>query len=177
MFNPRFVALALFTVCGAFFRLIPHPYNFTPIVALALFGGAHFQDKKQAYAITFAAMFLSDLFLGFHELMWAVYGSFAVIVAFGFWLQKRRNPLWMAGASLTSSSFFFVTTNFAVWAFSSLYPKTLSGLVDCYIAAIPFFQNSLIGDLCYVALFFGGFELAERTLPILRRIPASFASS
>jgi len=86
----------------------------------------------------------------------------------GFLLQKNRSALRVAGAAFISSILFFVFTNFGVWAFGSLYPKTVEGLIACYVAAIPFFQNTLLGDALYTAVLFGGFALAETRFPALR---------
>ena len=102
-----------------------------------------------------------------------VYISFALIVCMGLWLRQRRTLLPIAGATLASSILFYITTNFAVWAFGSLYPKTLTGLLACYVAAIPFFQNTALGDAVFAAVLFGSFSLAERYLAPLREpIPA-----
>ena len=98
-----------------------------------------------------SALFISDLVLGFYAHMEIVYLSFALIVCIGLWLQKHRTAPFIAGVALFSSLLFFVTTNFGVWAFEPLYPKTLTGLLACYTAAIPFFQNTLGGDLLYTA--------------------------
>jgi hypothetical protein len=100
--------------------------------------------------------------------MEVVYVSFALIVAIGLWLQKHRTVLPIVGAALVSSVLFFVVTNFGVWVFDSLYPKTLEGLIACFVAAIPFFRNTLLGDLLYTAVLFGGFALLEQKLPVLR---------
>ena len=97
-----------------------------------------------------------------------IYGSFALVVCIGLLLRRKRTALRIAGAALASSILFFIITNFGVWAFGSLYPKTFAGLVACYAAAIPFFQNTLVGDALYTAALFGGFALAERCIPALR---------
>ncbi len=149
-------------------RLIPHPPNLTPITAMALFGGAHFPDARLAFLVTGAALLLSDLVLGLHNLIPVVYGSLALIVGIGLTLRRRRRVLPIAGAALASSLLFFVVTNFGVWALTSLYPKTLAGLLACYAAALPFVRNTLLGDMLYTAVLFGGFALAERSLPALR---------
>ncbi len=168
MMKPRFFVFLGIIFLAAASRLIPHPPNFAPIAAMALFGGAYFSDKRLAFFVPLAAMFLSDLVLGLHGLMPVVYGSFAMIVGIGLWLRTRRTALPIAGAALTSSILFFVLTNFGVWAFSSIYPKTMAGLLACYAAAIPFFQNTLLGDAVYSTILFGGFALAERGFPALR---------
>jgi len=168
MMKSRFFVLLGMILLAAASRLVPHPPNFAPIAAMALFGGAYFSDKRLAFFVPLMAMFLSDVVLGLHPLMPVVYGSFAMIVGIGLWLRTRRTALPIAGAALTSSILFFVLTNFGVWAFSSLYPKTMAGLLACYAAAIPFFQNTLLGDAVYTAILFGGFALAERGFPALR---------
>lgn len=142
-------------------RLIPHLPNMTPIAAIALFGGAHFEKKYLAFIVSLGALFVSDLLLGFHEQMLSVYLSFAMIVGLGF-LVNRQKIVSIAGASLASSTLFFVVTNFSVWMSGALYPKTISGLTTCYIAAIPFFGNTLLGDLFYTGVLFGTFALFEK---------------
>ena len=168
MVKPRFVVLISVILAAAASRLIPHPPNMTSVTAIALFGGAYFSDRRLAFLVPLSALFLSDLVLGFYRHMEVVYISFALIVSIGLWLQKHRTALAIAGAALGSSVLFFVLTNFGVWAFDALYPKTIEGLIACYAAAIPFFQNTLLGDLLYTAVLFGGFALLERRLPVLR---------
>ena len=168
MIRPRHLVMTGLILAAAASRLLPHPPNFTPIAALALFGGAYFGAKRWALLVPLAAMLLSDLVIGFHPLLPVVYGSFALIVSIGFWLRTRRRPLPIAGAALASSLLFFLVTNFGVWALGSLYPKTLQGLLVCYAAAIPFFQNTLFGDAVYTVALFGSFRLIERGFPAVR---------
>ena len=168
MYRIRFFVLAGMILAAAASRLIPHPPNFAPIGAMALFGGACFAQKRWAFVVPLAAMFLSDLVLGLHRLMPVVYGSFAMIVCLGFWLRRRRTVVPIAGAALASSVLFFVLTNFGVWALGSWYPRTWGGLVACYVAAIPFFHNTLLGDAVYSTVLFGGLALAEKGLPAPR---------
>jgi len=163
----RAVLLIAIVFGAAALRLLPHPFNFTPIGALALFAGAHFDDKRWAFIAPLAAMLLSDLLIGFHGQMPVVYGAFAVIVCMGFALKEKKTALRVTGGSLAAATFFFIVTNFAVWAFDGLYPMTLAGLATCYIAAIPFFQNGLASTLLYSAVLFGGFALIEKKLPTL----------
>ena len=170
LLTPRFGVLCAFVLLAALSRLLPHPPNVAPIAAMALFGGAHFERKAWAFAVPLAALFLSDALLGFHSLMPLIYGAFAAIVGIGFLLRRRRRPLQIAGATLAGSVLFFVVTNLGVWMLGSLYPKTLAGLATCYIAAIPFFGNTLLGDAFFTAVLFGGFGLAQRRLPSLRRV-------
>lgn len=166
--KPRLFAIGLMILAAAASRLLPHPPNFAPIAAMALFAGAYMPERAWAFAAPMAALFLSDLVLGLHSGMWVVYGSFAVVVCIGFLLRHKRGALRVAGAALASSVLFFVLTNGAEWAFGSMYPKTGAGLLACYTAAVPFFRNTLAGDLFYTALLFGGFALAQRVLPVLR---------
>ncbi len=175
--SPRSAALSGMILLAAGSRLIPHPPNFTPIGAMALFGGACFADRRIAFIVPLAAMLLSDLAigllsgdlsLGLHRLIPVVYGSFGLIVCLGFWLRKRRTVFPVAGAALAGSVLFFVLTNFGVWALGSWYPKTWEGLVACYVAAIPFFHNTLLGDAVYDTVLFGSFALAQYRFPVLR---------
>lgn len=168
MSRTRYLVLILMILFAAATRVIPHPPNVASITAVALFGGAYLTDKRLALIVPLAALFLSDLVLGFYRHMEVVYGSFLLVVCLGFWLQRKRSARRIAAAALISSIIFFVITNFGVWVFESLYPKTAAGLLACYVAAIPFFKNTLIGDALYSVGLFGGFALAEKLFPILR---------
>ncbi|PYU04674.1 MAG: hypothetical protein DMG33_13485 [Acidobacteria bacterium] len=154
-------------------RIAPHPWNFTPVGAMALFGGAMLRDRRAAFLLPLAALFAGDIVLGLYKWMWIVYASFLVSVAIGFWLRGRRTIWRVGGATLLGSLQFFVVTNFGVWAMGGLYPKTGAGLAACYVAGIPFFWNTLAGDAMYATLLFGGFALAERFFPALRAVEAS----
>jgi hypothetical protein len=177
MSKPRLIVLVLMILAAAASRVIPHPPNVASITAVALFGGAYLTNKRLALIVPLAALLLSDLVLGFYSHMEVVYGSFILVVCVGFWLQRKRSALRIGGAALASSVIFFIVTNFGVWAFESLYPKTGAGLLACYVAAIPFFQNTLVGDALYTAVLFGGFALAERLFPILRERDLRHAQS
>ena len=154
----------------AVLRILPHPWNFAPVGAMALFGGALLRNKRAAFLLPLAALFAGDLILGFHRLMPVVYASFLVSVAIGFLLRERRTAARVTGAALLGAGQFFVVTNFAVWAAGGFYPLSGAGLAACYVAAVPFFWNTLAGDLLFAALLFGGFALAERLLPALRLV-------
>lgn len=162
--KPRMAFLVGMIFTAAAMRLLPHLPNFEPIAALALFGGAHLEDKRWAFLIPLAAMLLSDALIGFHSQMPVVYGTFACIACMGLFLSRRQTALSVTGAALAASTFFFVVTNLGVWAFDSLYPKTVEGLAACYVAAIPFFGYSVAGTLFYTAILFGGFALAQRKM-------------
>ncbi|OVE77141.1 hypothetical protein BVX98_03475 [bacterium F11] len=166
--KPRFAVITLMIVSCALARLIPHPWNFTPVAAMALFGGARFSNKFHALWITFGALLISDLIIGFYTRMPVVYAAFGVIVAIGFWLRGKKGAGTVFGAVLVSSVSFFIITNVGVWAFGSLYPKTGQGLLTCLTMALPFFRNALLGDIFFSTLLFGSFWLAEKKFPILR---------
>lgn len=176
MLNPRVNTLVMMIGAAAATRLIPHPPNMTSVAALALFGGAYFSQRWVAFAVPLSALLSSDLILGFYPHMEITYVGFALIVAIGLRLQQRRTVPRIAGAALMSALVFFFVSNFGVWAFDSLYPKTYGGLIACYVAAIPFFRNSLLGDLFYCAILFGGFRLFEGRCVALRNRAVAMGS-
>ena len=161
----RLTFLTGMVLTAAMSRLIPHPPNFTPIAALALFGGATFASKRAAFLVPFSALFLSDLFLGFSIITPVVYSSFALIICLGFWLRSGRTLGRVTVAIVAGAALFFLVTNFGEWALTPLYPKSLGGFAACYITAIPFFWNTLASDFVYSALLFGGLLLAEKRWP------------
>ena len=158
-------------VLGASARLVLHPWNFTPMMAIGLFAGSQARRASTAVLATLLALVLSDAVLGFYRHMEFVYLSFALIVAIGILLRNNRRFIPILSATLAGSVLFFLLTNFGVWAFSGLYAKTLPGLMFCYLAAIPFFRNMVVGDLFYAAVLFGGFRLLEWAVPALREVP------
>ena len=164
----RLIALISAIAAAAALRLVPHPPNFTPIGAMALFGGAYLGRRWLAFAAPIAALLLSDLVLGFYAGMWVQYIAVALIVLLAMGALKRISFLRVAGVAVASSVMFFLVTNFGTWALSGMYPLTAGGIAACYVAAIPFFQNTLAGDLFYSALLFGGFAIVERVIPALR---------
>lgn len=166
--KPRFVSLMGVMGAAAMMRILPHPWNFTPIAAMALFGGAEFESRAAAFFIPLGTLLISDLILGFYSRMWLTYASFALVVCIGIAIKERKTAGVILAAALTSSVSFFILTNLGVWFFDGLYPKTGSGLSACFIAALPFFQHTLLGDLTYTAVLFGAFHLAERRFPALQ---------
>src|SRR6266581_1540847 len=168
MNKPRYIMLVTMVLAAAASRLFPHPPNFTPIAVIALFGGAQFSNKRAALLVPLAGLFLSDLALGFYAITPVVYGSFALTVCLGFWVRRRHSVQRIVFAAAASAILFFVLTNFGVWALDNLYTKTMAGLVNCYVAAIPFFRNMLLGDLVYSGLLFGALALAENRFAQLR---------
>ena len=169
MFNVRFFVLVGIVLVAAVMRIIPHPPNFTPISAIALFGGAYFPNTITAFTVPLTAMVLSDLSLGgFDATMPFVYGSFAVSVCLGLWIRQQHSLFRIGAATLIGSVLFFVISNFGVWLVGHLYPRTAEGLLACYIAAVPFFRHTLLGDLLYTAVLFGAFAFMQRFIPLLR---------
>lgn len=146
---------------AAFSRLIPHPLNFAPIAAMALFGAVYF-DKKFAFIVPISALLISDYILGFYSGMYWVYGSFVLIGVMGLWLRNHKSIVAVGGTTLASSALFFIITNFGVWMTGTMYTKDWAGLVECYVAAIPFFRNTVAGDVVYVSALFGVYELVLR---------------
>ena len=153
-------------------RLIPHAPNFAPIGGLALFSGANFKNKT-ALLIPLSAMFISDIFLGFHKTVPFVYLSFIIIALIGGLIKTNK---WQSllKASLISSVLFFLITNFGVWATGSMYQKNLSGLIQSYVMGLPFFRNTIISDLFYSFSFFYGYRFLSnfvfKKLELLKRV-------
>ena len=164
---PKFWILTLMIFAAAFVRLLPHPPNFAPIAAMALFGGAYFNKKWAAFLVPIAAMFVTDLILGFHNTMWAVYLSFALIVVLGMIMLKEKKVGNIFFASVISSVSFFIITNFGIWISTGYYEKTGAGLAACYTAAIPFFHQTLLSDLFFIGILFGAYHLEKQKLPQL----------
>jgi hypothetical protein len=154
--SPKFYLVLIMIFAGAMMRLIPHWPNFTPIAAIALFGGTFLKRKDLAFLVPVAAMLLSDLIIGFHSTMLPVYLSFIAIVAFGLILQRRLTIVNTLSASLAASILFYLVTNFASWTSGLMpYPMNAAGLMQSYIAGLPFLFNGILGDLFYTSVLFG----------------------
>jgi len=165
--NTRYFLLAGLIVLAALTRLIDHPANISPIMAIAIFGGALFDNKKIAFIAPLAAMFLSDLFLGFSLISLFVYSAFILGIFIGFMIKNNLKVRNIIIASLSGSVIFFLITNFGSWMIDPMYqPLSIESLMRCYTLAIPFFRNTLIGDVVYVAVLFGSYSLATRFLPL-----------
>jgi len=158
--NLGLLMVGFLIVFGVVARFLPHPPNFAPIAALALFG-ATYLPKKFALWVPIGAMLISDIFIGFYALsvMFSVYGSFFLISLLGLWLRKHRRWFTVVGSAIFGAFLFFAITNFAVWFFTPLYQRNLSGFFQCYLMALPFFKNTLLGDLFYATCFFGLYEI------------------
>jgi hypothetical protein len=176
----RNLALTLFILAVALTRLLPHPPNFAPITAMAVFGAVAFGRWRAAVVAPLVALFVSDLVReylyrhgmsaqwGIYRGMWVTYGTTAVVALVSRLAYGTRRVSVMAATTLVGSIVFFLVTNFAVWARGTRFPHTPDGLLDCYLAALPFFRNSLAGDTVYATVLFGAWALVERRVPSLR---------
>jgi hypothetical protein len=147
---------------GACARLLPHPWNFTPIIAIGLFAGAQAGFATTAVLATLSALALSDAVMGFYSGFWYVYGAMLIPVLLGRLIRNRNGAVAIFAAALGSSVSFFLITNFMVWATTILYPHTAAGLAACFVAAVPFFRNQLLGDAFYTVALFGGYAALSR---------------
>jgi hypothetical protein len=153
---------------AAILRVVPHPWNFTPVGAMALFSGAVMRNRLTAFVFPLLALFAGDLFLGLHVLMPVIYASFLLNIVIGFGLREGRTVARLGGAVLLGAIQFFLVSNLGVWWFLNSYPRTAPGLLACYEAAVPFFWNTLAGDALFSGLLFGALYLAERAYPAMR---------
>jgi len=156
--KPSAFILIIASIIG---RLVPHPANFTPLGGAALFGGAKL-TRPWNYLAPLFVLFVTDLVIGLHGTMVYVYGGFVVSVFLGeTFLKERANPLRVGFVGALAATIFFLISNFGVWAEGLLYPKTWLGLIDCYIAAIPFFRNMLVADVVFGVGFFTLYQWAQ----------------
>ena len=150
----------ILVITAIFFRFIPHLANFSPILAIALFGGVYL-NKKYALFMPLLFMMITDLFLGFHNTLLFTWGSILLISFLGILIRQRKNTLNIILGSLSSAMIFFIITNFGVWLMG-WYPLTLNGLITCYTLAIPFFRTTLISTLLFSFILFGIYELIAK---------------
>jgi len=159
-----------FVIAGVVLRVAPHPWNFAPVDAIALFAGAHFERRWLAVIVPLATMLAGDAFIGFHSLMPAIYATYALIAVIGMLLRDHRTSIALVGgASLLSSTIFFITTNFADWQMGTTYAHTAAGLAQCYTMAIPFFGNTIASDLLFTAIFFSAYAVSANRLAAAKR--------
>jgi hypothetical protein len=174
LLTPQFIFVSTAIAIGAVSRLLPHIDNFTPIAAMALFGGAYITNKRLAFIIPMLAMVLSDAAMqliygwGFHNTIGYVYLAFVLTTAIGIYIGKNTSVKSIAMGSLVSSILFFIITNFGYWAATN-FQMGIAGLNAAYIAGIPFFRATMLGDLFYNTIFFGAFYLAQSRIPALVR--------
>ena len=161
------IALMLVLI-GVAARLLPHPYNFTPVTAVALFSGVVLSPAL-ALTVPLIVMIASDLLIGPHSLFWLTWGCFFAVTLIGLRVKNSASFRGIFWATIGGSVLFFVLTNLGVFLSGDMYSKNFSGLAECYVMAIPFFRNSIIGDLLYSALFFSVFILAKSLSKISTR--------
>ena len=168
--SPRFLILTILIILAALTRalplLIPHIWNFTAIGALAIFSGAQFSNKSLAFIMPLAAMALSDLFIG-NGFSLVVYTAFIAMVICGFFIRKKVNAGNVVLSSVAGALIFFLITNFAFLYPTTLYPHNLSGIIASYIAALPFLNNMVVGNLVYSVILFGSFYLISKRFPAI----------
>lgn len=157
------VTLIAFAVLS---RLIPHPPNFAAVGAVGLFAGASLGNRWLSLSIPLLSMLLSDLVIGLHWMCFVIYVAMALYVIAGWWAGHQVDAKRLLIASLAGSIGFFIVTNFACWI--SMYERSWSGLASCYVAAIPFFQNTLASDLVYGTSLFAVLKAAELKVPSIR---------
>lgn len=153
--NKKNLIIAIIMLAAVLTRLVPHLPNFTPVTAIALFGGLYISNKILAYALPLIIMFISDIFLGFSSITLFVYAGFMLVTLIGT-IRKKPSILTIFLGSLS----FFIVTNFGVWLLG--YPKTWTGFVECYTLALPFFKNSLLGDFFYSGIMMIGFNFIQK---------------
>jgi len=154
--------IPLIIIIATLSRLIPHPPNFTPIIAMSIFSGAYIANTRNSILIIVLTMLISDYVIGFHSLMPWIYISLVMIVLLNKTLNdKKRLSIYLI-ASIQSSLIFFIVSNFGVWLTGTLYSKSVIGLINCYAMAIPFFQNTLFSTIIYSACMWSVYHIVNR---------------
>lgn len=166
--NARLWALLSVVALVVLYRWVPHVPNVTPVAALALFSGAFFSDRRLAFAVPMVALLISDALIGFYASMPFVYLAFALTVLLGRGLASRLSGINTVLSAFVGSILFFLITNFGAWAVGDLYPHSLSGLWQAYVAGVPFYRYTLMGDLFFSGVFFAAFLSAQHVFPQLQ---------
>ncbi len=178
--NMSYGVIILLILFASFSRIIPHIPNFTPIGAIALFGGAYLKNKYHAFLIPIASLWLSDLILNnfiftfYSDFTWFYPGflwqyiSFTLIIVLGYFFLKKINFKSVFITAASSSILFFIITNFGVWISGSMYTLDFQGLITCYVMALPFFKGTLLGFMCYSAFLFGILEFSKLKFEMLK---------
>ena len=175
--NKKIILILSLLIIGILGRIIPHPPNVTAMIAIALLSSHAFKNKWIALLNPLAGWWISDLIINnlflntyFETFTWLYpgflwqYSSFCIIILIGYFSLKKLSLKKVFLSTITSSLLFFIITNFGVWISGSLYPLNISGLITCYILAIPFFKGTLLGFLFYSSFLFGAFELFKSKL-------------
>jgi len=167
--NKQFFVITAFIIIASLSRLVPHLPNFTAISAIALFGAAYYDKKITALLVPITILFITDAILGFYQGMAWIYGTFIIVALIGFMLRKNTSVPRVIFASILSSICFYLLTDFGTWIGTNMYPHTFNGLIECYIAAIPFSRYEAIGTLFYSGVLFGSYYFAQRRFPVLAK--------
>lgn len=172
--SPRMIFVLTAIAIAAMTRILPHPSNFTAVGAMALFAGATMSNRWLSLLIPAAALFVTDIFLGFHNTMWAVYGAMALTTMIGWMIRNRQNFITITGGSLIAVMLFFLITNSAMWVVGffttgGFYSQNAAGLIESVVAGIPFLGNSLLSQLVYTGVLFGAFHAVRVYKPTLVR--------
>ena len=181
--NKQNLIILVILVVGIMTRLIQEfPPNFGAVGAIALFGGAYFSNRLTGLLLPIAVLFGSDLLFGLTGLGTAyysaqpyVYISFAMVVLIGLVLRNNATPLKIAGGSVAGSILFYIVSNMGVWLTTTMYSNSFNGFITCFVEAIPFFRNTLAGDLVFNAVFFGSAYLISQKFPKI--MPAPFTKA
>lgn len=179
----KWIIAAGLIILAAFSRLVPHPYNFSPIAGMALLGGATMGKKAWAFILPIGALFLSDVFFqlftnvpGFYGWGQLInYGAFALVVCLGIVALRKINVKNVILSSLAASALFFILSNFGVWLFAGgVAPYTFdgAGILNTFVLGIPYFGNTLIGDLVYSGILFGAYSLVTRLVLSKKQVMA-----
>ena len=178
--NISYLTIIVLILFASFSRIIPHMPNFTPLGAMALFGGSYLKNKYHALVIPIASLWLSDLVLNnfifsfYSDFTWFYpgflwqYTSFILITIIGYFFLKKVNFKNVFITSISSSLLFFVITNFGVWLSGSIYSLDFQGLITCYVMAIPFYKGTVLGFICYSSLLFGILEFSKYKFQVLK---------
>jgi hypothetical protein len=179
-YNIPYVVIISLILVASFSRIIPHIPNFTPIGAIALFGGAYLKNKYHAFLIPIASLWLSDLVLNnfiysyYSNFTWFYpgfiwqYASFILIIIIGYLFLKKLNFKNVLVTTIGSSLLFFIITNFGVWISGTMYSLDLQGLIACYVMALPFYKGTLLGFITYAAFLFGVLEFSKNKFQALK---------
>ena len=161
MSKKKLILIAIVAL-AALLRFVPHPPNFTPVIAISVLSVTLFDKKHYQFGFPLLIMLITDAFLGFHKLMPVVYGALALAGLSGYVLKKKINVINVLGSSFLASCTFFIVTNFGVWLMSGMYTKTFAGLTQCFVMAIPFFHNSLFATVLVICGVYGLNYLAQK---------------
>ncbi len=186
--NLQFGFLVAIILIVAFSRIIPHMPNFSPLAAIGLFGAAHFDKKWKAFLIPIAATWVSDLFINnviyaqyypkftwFYEGFYWQYASYLLITISGLAIFNKINTFKVLKGAVASTLIFFLVSNFGCWIGSTLYPQNLGGLMSCYAAGIPFLKGTILGDLFYSGVLFGGYYFLQSKVSFFKLQNVTYA--